>query len=200
MARDRAHPEISLWRLLPLWAGMLALFGVLGFRLWNLQVAQGTEYQRRLAKQSLRSVRVPGIRGRILDRRGERLADNRPSYCVSLYVEELRRPGGVQRTVDSVLDTLDRIAETMDRPRQRQAQDVRLHISRRTPLPLVAWKDLDETAVARIVDRARRLESEADGHGERAARVRRHHHPRPFAGLQPIVDPPRRRGQPLVVA
>ena len=154
MARDRAHPEISLWRLLPLWAGMLALFGVLGFRLWNLQVAQGTEYQRRLAKQSLRSVRVPGIRGRILDRNGGRLADNRPSYCISLYVEELRRPGGVQRTVDSVLDTLDRIAETMDRPRQLQAQDVRLHMSRRTPLPLVAWKDLDETAVARFVERA----------------------------------------------
>ncbi|MGD9782680.1 MAG: penicillin-binding protein 2 [Kiritimatiellia bacterium] len=154
MARDRSIQTIHAWRLLLAWMAMLGLFGALAVRLWTLQVGQGREYQRRLAKQSLRSVRLPGIRGRILDRNGERMADNRPSYCVSLYLEEFRRPGGVQRTVDRVLDTLDRIAETMDRPRQMQAKDVRLHLGRRTPLPLVAWKDLDETAVARFVERA----------------------------------------------
>jgi penicillin-binding protein 2 len=154
MARESFIPVVHVWRLLLLWLAMFGLFGALVFRLWNLQVAQGTEYQRRLAKQSLRSVRVPGIRGRILDRNGGRLADNRPSYCVSLYVEELRRPGSVQRTVDNVMDTLDRIAETMDRPRQLQAQEVRLHMNRRTPLPLVAWKDLNEVAVARFMEHA----------------------------------------------
>ena len=154
MARDRSIQEIHVWRLLMAWAAMLGLFGALAFRLWNLQVGQGMEYQRRLAKQSLRSVRLPGIRGRILDRNGERLADNRPSYCVSLYLEEFRRPGSVQRTVDGVMDSLDRIAETMDRPRQMQAQDVRQHLGRRTPLPLVAWRDLDETAVARFAEHA----------------------------------------------
>ena len=154
MARDRSIQEIHVWRLLLAWLAMVALFGALAFRLWNLQVGQGLEYQRRLAKQSLRSVRLPGIRGRILDRNGARLADNRPSYCVSLYLEEFRRPGSLQRTVDSVMEALDRIAETMDRPRQMQAQDVRLHLGRRTPLPLVAWKDLDETAVARFAEHA----------------------------------------------
>lgn len=154
MARDHSIQTIHAWRLLLAWMAMLGLFGALAVRLWNLQVGQGREYQRRLAKQSLRSVRLPGIRGRILDRNGERMADNRPSYCVSLYLEEFRRPGGVQRTVDSVMDALDRIAETMDRPRQMQAKDVRLHLGRRTPLPLVAWKDLDETAVARFAEHA----------------------------------------------
>ena len=154
MARDRSIQEVHIWRLLLLWGVMLGLFGLLAFRLWNLQVAQGMEYQRRLAKQSLRSVRLPGVRGRILDCNGERLSDNRPSYCVSLYLEELRRPGSVQRTVENVLDQLDRIAEVMDRPRQLQAQDVRLHLNRRTPLPLVAWNDLDEIAMARFLEHA----------------------------------------------
>ena len=154
MGRDRFIPEVHVWRLLLLWLAMLACFGGLTFRLWNLQVAQGTEYQRRLAKQSLRSVRLPGIRGRILDRNGVRLADNRPSYCVSLYLEELRRPGGLQRTVDHVMESLYRLAETMDRPLQLSPKDVRLHLGRRTPLPLVAWRDLDETAVARFLERA----------------------------------------------
>ncbi len=154
MPRDRSIQTVHVWRLFFLGLAMLGLFGALVFRLWNLQVAQGMEYQRRLAKQSLRSVRLPGVRGRILDRNGERLAENRPSYCISLYLEELRRPGNVQRTVDSVMDMLDRIAETMDRPRQMLPQDVRLHLGRRTPLPMVAWRDLDETAVARFMERA----------------------------------------------
>lgn len=153
MARDRSIREVHVWRLLFMWLAMLGLFGALGVRLWKLQVSQATEFQRKLAKQSLRSVRMPGIRGRILDRNGERLADNRPSYCVSLYLEELRS-GSVQRTVDHVMDVLYRIAEAMDRPLQMDPADVRLHLGRRTPLPLVAWKDLDETAVARFVERA----------------------------------------------
>ena len=154
MGRERFIPEVHVWRLLLLWLAMLGFFGGLVFRLWNLQVAQGTEFQRKLAKQSLRSVRLPGIRGRILDRNGVRLADNRPSYCVSLYLEELRKPGGIQRTVDCVMESLYRLAETMDRPLPLTPKDVRLHLGRRTPLPLVAWRDLDETAVARFLERA----------------------------------------------
>jgi penicillin-binding protein 2 len=154
MPRDRTKPGVHVWRLLLVWTAMLGLFGALVFRLWNLQVAQGMEYQRRLARQSLRSVRLPGIRGRVLDRNGERLAENRPSYGISLYLEELRRTGGVQRTVDNIMDMLYRIAETIDRPLEMQPQDVRLHLGRRTPLPLVAWRDLDETAMARFMERA----------------------------------------------
>ncbi len=154
MARARPVPDVHVWRLLLTWLVMLACFGGLAFRLWNLQVAQGTEYQRRLAKQSLRSVRLPGIRGRIFDRQGAALADNRPSYCVSLFLEEFRQTGGVQRTVDRVMEALYRLAETMDRPLQLGPQDVRLHLGRRTPLPLVAWRDLDASAVARFLERA----------------------------------------------
>lgn len=152
--RDRSLPEVHVWRVLLMWLAMLGLFGALGYRLWNLQMAQGPEYRRQLATQSLRSVRIPGIRGRILDRTGARLADNRPSYCVSLYLEELRRPGSLQRTIDHVMDRLDRLAETMDRPRQLGPDDVRLHLNRRTPLPLVAWRDLDQMAVARFLEHA----------------------------------------------
>jgi hypothetical protein len=63
MARDRFIPEVHVWRLLLLWLAMLGLFGALSHRLWNLQVSQGMEYQRRLAKQSLRSVRCRACAG-----------------------------------------------------------------------------------------------------------------------------------------
>ncbi|NLB66506.1 MAG: penicillin-binding protein 2 [Lentisphaerae bacterium] len=152
--RRPSKPEVNVLRLLLLWFIMMGLLGTLVYRLWNLQVAQGMEFQRRLVKQSLRSVRLPGSRGRILDARGEVLAGNRPSYCVSLHLEEFRRSGGTARTVDHVMDTLYRLAEAMDRPLELQPRDVRTHLGRRTPLPLVAWRDLDEEAVARFVEHA----------------------------------------------
>jgi hypothetical protein len=40
--------------------------------------------------QSFRTVRIPAIRGKIQDRNGTALAENRPSYNVILYLDELR--------------------------------------------------------------------------------------------------------------
>ncbi len=138
------------WRLVFLGVVMVACGAVLVVRLWKLQVTQAPEHQARLARQSLRSIRLAGTRGRLLDRNGVRLADNRPSYCLSVYLEELRQPGPRQRTVDAVMDTLYRLAEVMDRPCAIGEQEVWSHLRRRTPLALVAWRDLDPVAMARF--------------------------------------------------
>lgn len=140
------------WRIALLVLVMLGCGGVLVARLWKLQVEQAPEHQARLAKQSLRSIRLAGRRGKLFDRNGVPLADNRPSYCLSLYLEELRRPGPRQRTVDAVMDTLYRLAEVMDRPLHLAEQDVWAHLRRRTPLALVAWRDLDAVAMARFIE------------------------------------------------
>lgn len=147
--------QLSIWRVAFL--GLFFLLGlfVLGHRLWNLQVGDGPEiYQKRQDRQSVRSVRLPGMRGNIVDRHGVRLAENRPSYGLSLYLEELRRPGSISRTLDAVMDTLYRLSECMDLPAKLTPQDVRTHLHRRTPLPLTAWTDLPETAMARFVEHA----------------------------------------------
>ena len=150
----RTQTEIHVWRIALLGLAMVALLGVLVVRLWNLQVARSGDFQRRLERQSLRSVRLPGSRGDILDRNGVPMAENRPSRCLSVYPEEIRKGSRSQSTADQVTATLDRLAECMDRPRMLTAQDVRLHLNRRTPLPLVAWRDLDDTAVARYSEHA----------------------------------------------
>jgi penicillin-binding protein 2 len=72
-------------------AGIVILF----CGLWYVQVISAQRYRNDLQNQSFRSVRVPAIRGKILDRNGVPLADNRPSYNVNLYLEELR--GNFQR-------------------------------------------------------------------------------------------------------
>jgi penicillin-binding protein 2 len=60
--------------------------------LWWVQVVSARDYQANLETQSYRTVRVPAVRGKILDRDGTVLAENQPTYNLSLYLEGLRRP------------------------------------------------------------------------------------------------------------
>src|SRR5512143_92793 len=71
-------------------AGVAIGLGVLLAGLWYVQVVSAKRYRADLQEQSLRIVRVPAIRGKILDRNGFALAENRPSYNVNLYLEEFR--------------------------------------------------------------------------------------------------------------
>ena len=73
-------------------AGMLAagLFILLA-GLWWVQVVSAHAYQGHLETQSYRTVRLPAMRGKILDREGRVLAENRPRYNLSLYLDDLRK-------------------------------------------------------------------------------------------------------------
>src|SRR5438270_13207336 len=66
--------------------GLVTLLG----GLWYVQVIAAQRFRTDLQVQSFRTVRVPALRGKILDRNGVPLADNRPSYNLNLYLEELR--------------------------------------------------------------------------------------------------------------
>src|SRR5205823_14990234 len=70
---------------------LLAGLGVLVTGLWWVQIVSARDYQAHLEMQSFRTVRIPAVRGKILDRNGIVLAENRASYNVSLYLEELRK-------------------------------------------------------------------------------------------------------------
>ena len=71
-------------------AGVLFCLGILFVGLWWVQVVSARDYKASLETQSYRTVRIPAVRGKILDRNGVALAESRPTYNVSLYLEELR--------------------------------------------------------------------------------------------------------------
>lgn len=58
--------------------------------LWWVQIVQARGYRASVESQSYRTVRLPSVRGEILDRNGEVLAENRARYNISLYLEDLR--------------------------------------------------------------------------------------------------------------
>lgn len=71
-------------RLARIGAVLALMVAVFLLRLWTLQLKQ-TEHYADLARENFtRRVRVPAMRGAILDRHGIRLADNRPAYNVTI--------------------------------------------------------------------------------------------------------------------
>jgi len=70
---------------------LAAGLGILLAGLWWVQIVSAREYQNHLETQSYRTVRIPAARGKILDCRGRVLAENRPRYDLSLYLDDLRR-------------------------------------------------------------------------------------------------------------
>src|SRR5437762_9576466 len=69
---------------------VLTGLGFLLVGLWYVQVVSARRYQTSQINQSFRTVRIPAIRGKIFDANGAALAENRPSYNVNLYLDELR--------------------------------------------------------------------------------------------------------------
>ncbi|MFA7173039.1 MAG: penicillin-binding protein 2 [Kiritimatiellia bacterium] len=126
-------------------AGMVYLV----MSLHRVQVVNSADLTRDQVRQSVRRVQVPGARGRIFDRHGICLADNRPSYCIAYYVEELRQRGQWQRTIDAVDADIDRLAQVLGVPREISKERVALHVRASLPMPLLAWSDVSEEVVAR---------------------------------------------------
>lgn len=136
--------------------GMLAALFFLGGWLWHIQVHRGADYQKDQLKQSVRRVRIPGVRGRLFDRRDQCVADNRASYNIVVYLEELRKPGKWDRTIDHVLKQLDDLGQVLGEPSELDRDKLRAHIRRSLPLPLIAWRDVSESVLARFAEQANR--------------------------------------------
>ncbi len=70
--------------------GLAAGLCILLTGLWWVQVVSAREYQNHLDTQTYRTIRLPAVRGKIIDREGRVLAENRPRYNLSLYLDEFR--------------------------------------------------------------------------------------------------------------
>lgn len=144
MAIGRRHFQQELRRLIALGCVMLGMFIILLAGLWHIQVSRGTQYDEDLRRQSVRRIRLPGMRGNIYDRNGVYLAENRPQYAIAVYLEELRQPGTWSNTINHIYTVLDDISNIIHVPVQVDRDDIWAHIRKRLPLPFIAWTGLTE--------------------------------------------------------
>jgi penicillin-binding protein 2 len=88
---NAAEFSIPRWRLLIIVGVVLIAMAILLTRLWEVQVGQGQVYANKLRDQTTVSVRLSPARGAIVDRNGIPLAENRASFDIDFYLDELVR-------------------------------------------------------------------------------------------------------------
>jgi penicillin-binding protein 2 len=120
---------------------LLAGYGVIAIKLWIEQIRQGPQHRDKISKQSVRRIREPSLRGRILTSDLRILADNAPAYDAYFYLEEMRQPASRTKTLNHILETADFLATQIKRPALTREELIR-HLSTRPGLPLLVFKDL----------------------------------------------------------
>ncbi|HST77821.1 MAG TPA: penicillin-binding protein 2 [Verrucomicrobiae bacterium] len=95
---------------------ILVVFLVLSYGLWTLQVRKNDEYIVRAEQNRIRRVPILAPRGKLLDRNGEIIVDNYPSFSalmlrdqkVDLNADAQKIADGLHIPVDDVLDKIKR--------------------------------------------------------------------------------------------
>src|SRR5882672_12559373 len=82
--------KVSAIRLTAAQYVILAIFLVLAYGLWRLQVSQSDLYATLAEKNRIREVPILAPRGKILDREGRTIVDNYPSFSALLLRESSR--------------------------------------------------------------------------------------------------------------
>jgi penicillin-binding protein 2 len=113
--------DVSEFRKRYRWMALLAFlaFGVIGVRLFQLQVVKGTEYAQTAHENVIRRVTIPTTRGIVRDAQGRVLASSRPSFNVLIVpgrvMPSARPPKPVRAgvVISEDPDSWNRIAETL---------------------------------------------------------------------------------------
>src|SRR5919198_1547299 len=81
-------PQLAI-RIAIIGGAALLMFAVVFFRLWYLQVLSGDRYRAEANNNRVREIVVQAPRGRIVDRNGHVLVDNRSGYAVVVTPDKL---------------------------------------------------------------------------------------------------------------
>jgi penicillin-binding protein 2 len=170
MNRRKLNPRVRIQFL-----GLLMLLGMgaLGFRLWWVQVARGSDYTKQIRGSSEATVRIPSVRGEIRDRNGLALVQNRASYEVDFYLPEMvkgyrerfgapprveyratingmpkdmKEPDIIKIVNDGVVPRLD----DLDLARDYNAGQLQRHYRNNTEVPFSYIKDIDFPTMAKF--------------------------------------------------
>jgi penicillin-binding protein 2 len=136
--REQRRSGVFARRALIIGAAQLGAFGLLAERLWQMQVVDADRYRTMAEKNRISARLIAPVRGRILDRYGVAVADNRRVWSALLIA-------GETRDVDATLDGFERVIGLEPFERARIERDLRQH-RRYVPVMLRSFLTWDEMA------------------------------------------------------
>jgi penicillin-binding protein 2 len=89
--RPPLTPQLAL-RVAIVGSFALAMFAIIFFRLWFLEVLSGDKYARAATTNRVRDIAIPASRGQILDQSGNTLVDSKRAIAVQISPEQLPVP------------------------------------------------------------------------------------------------------------
>ncbi len=164
-------------RQLILGTGLAFAIGYLIFALYQVQVASGETYRDKLRSQTTVAIRLSPARGAIVDRNGAAIAENRASFDIDLYLEELKRHysrehrGGLPKItitkkrkgkviteketdiVKIVYDSIEPLNKSLGMTIKPDVEDLRTHFRNQPRIPFQFKTDVDFNTVAQFSER-----------------------------------------------
>jgi len=155
--------------------GVLSGIAILLAGLWHVQVFSYRHYADNQKAQAFRTVRIPGIRGKILDRYGYPLVENQPSYNLTIYIDELRplfkeawkqaKPRRKTTRIERVAleaesrysvfsNIVDRLSQTVQQPIPVTREQFLKHYTNQLALPMILLRSMTPIQVARFQEQA----------------------------------------------
>src|SRR5580658_7965933 len=135
--KDKSRYATFTRRSIGLGVGMTAVFAVLSGRLYKLQIIDGEEYMAEAEDNRVSERLIAPPRGRIMDRFGTELANNRRNYRVLLVAEQ------ASEGVDAALDTLCKVIQISDAQKKRVLHDIQMN-KKFVPVPVaenLSWEE-----------------------------------------------------------
>ena len=167
--------RVQGWRLGVLVVLVFAAVDLLLSRLWNVQVVNSASAQQRSEAQTTVKSRIAPARGEICDRNGVPLAENRPSFDIDFYLDDLRRdyakahrgrvpeiplrpdkhghPRSDVDIVEIVKESIQPINDTLNLTAPLNEKDIREHFRSEPDLPYHYMTNLDFATVAQFKER-----------------------------------------------
>ena len=143
--------DLSCWLVAAVFVlGLLHL----AVRLRDVQVTDAADYDYAKARQSVRRVQTAGVRGRILDRNGKFLAENRRSVSIVCDAVAFQRRTWTD-TMASITLAVERVSAKVGRPSRLEERTISRHLSQSLAMPLVVWRDIDFGLLARFAEHER---------------------------------------------
>ena len=135
--------EVSLYRgrCVAAIVMILIMTGALASRMVYLQIFQHEEFLTRSDNNRIRVETLPPTRGLIYDRSGHLLAENRPTYNLTMVRE---RAGDISETLTTLVDVLELPDDTVEVLKERSLQRQRPYQS------ALLLSDLSEGQIARL--------------------------------------------------
>ena len=148
--RTPLSPQLAV-RVAIIGGAALVLFALVFFRLWYLQVLSGDQYRAEANNNRVREITVQAPRGRIVDRNGRVLVDNRIAFAVTLSPDKLPEDRHEKKKLYS------RLAEVLNMKRREIDHEVTDQLKQLPFSPATVKSDVEPAEYAYLLENADRF-------------------------------------------